>query len=171
MVLLADGFPIQLIFFILVAVISVLSKVFEKSQAARKEAIRKQQREQSQTRAVLPWMEEREEAGAPLLAGLPILDELPIVPAPLVQPPAAVRAPVAPAPPPPPPRTRMVRRKAPRVRRAVDEHYVIHKRAMHPVVARLRHGGRDALREAVLLHEILGPPKAYQHRHPGGVKR
>jgi len=164
--LLAEGFPTELIFFLIVAVISILSRAFEKTKKIRQESVLRQRLKESAERHVLPGMDQV----APTPKTAPTLRERTaaaqlrkIAKRQGASPIAATRS----APPPPPRRTR---RQKPHVDRTIDEHFVTTRAAAHPVVARIRKGGRAALQEAILLQEILGPPKAYRQNTARGQR-
>ncbi len=163
MSLLAEGFPTELIFFLVVAVISILSRAFEKTKKIRQESVLRQKRKELAERHVLPGMETaaaptgvqtlRERTAAAQLRKISERRGVPLV------------APTRSVPPPPPRRTR---RQRPHVDRTIDEHFVVTRATAHSVVDRIRNGGRAALHEAILMQEILGPPKAYRKNSKNG---
>ncbi|MHC4952749.1 MAG: hypothetical protein ACYTGZ_02575 [Planctomycetota bacterium] len=150
MVLLAD-IPLELIFFLVAAVITLITRAFEKSKKVRQESIRKQKKRTEATRMVLPGTE----TPPPMPPPLPSVVMAPPVTAPVVPPPPRRQRPV-------PPRTGRARPRIP-VRPAAAPVRKRQSKSALAVLDQLR-GGRDALRSAIALREILGPPVSMRPR-------
>lgn len=148
--LLAD-LDIQVIFFLVAAVIALINRLYEKSKELRAKAVQEQKRRESTQQIDLV----REGT------------EVVLTPAPEAKKPkpVAVRPPRPPADRPP---RRTTRRRQPVVRRRTPP--VPTSDAASPIYTRLRNNP-GALKEAIILREILGPPVSMRGQWRPGVPR
>jgi len=167
-----DKLPWELILFLVAGVITMISKLVEKAKKARAESVRQEKVRSGQDRMALPGVEA--DVRRPPPAPPPSVPQPSVV----VSREKTTHGPkgtggwqqqqknkkrgVVPG------RTSKRRIASAPVATRIDEHYVIGKKQAHPIVARIR-GNRMALREAILLREIFGPPVALRGRHRPGV--
>jgi len=168
--------PFEILFFLMAGVITLISKLAERAKKAREQTIREEKQGAAKERMVLPGMEPDVRQPPPLAPSVPTVIRRrhvssPTISAPTISAPT-ISAPTVSAPPMHKRGTvsrRTHRKRPPPMPVPVrgDPHYRRQSVQMHPVVRRLR-GDRNALRDAILLREIFGPPVAMRGRHQPG---
>jgi len=174
MLLAEFDFPIELLFVLVAGVITLLNKVWEKTKKAREESIRQEKAREKREHVVF-----QEVPGGVRKPAPPAPPRVDVVRKKRVAAPKGVGGATHTGPTGP---QRQFQRKSPRpphreaqphsvapkpVTAQVDEHYARRVIRVHPVVSRIR-SNPNALRQAILLREIFGPPIAMRGvRRPG----
>jgi len=157
--------PFEILFFLVAGAITLIGKLQEKAKKAREKIILEQQRQASRERMQFPTRQPTVVTPPPPLPPVPVIRRQKTVSAPVVMTPHEhTRGPAA---------QRRKRRPVPTVpiEASPDANYQRQVKRVHPAVRRLR-ANPDALRDAIVLREIFGPPVSLRMRtRPGTWQR
>jgi|GEM_PF-2672153 len=145
--------PFEILFFLIAGAITLIGKLNEKAKKTRQKVIREQQREDARERMALPGVEPDVRQPETLPPAMPDIRRRKSVSAPVVMTPHTHNRGAGAKP------ARRTRVPVPPLPNVPDAHYQIQTKSAHPAVRRLR-ANPDALRDAVILREVLGPPVA-----------